>query len=184
MPYLLRMKNNYVLLLALLCSFYSTSFAQIGDKDSDWQKVSSASHQKGVWLAGGGILLFGATAKVGKFVANRTWIGLGSELYAFFSQYQEAGLFGRYYLWNGGFVSGFSEAGLSYGRYKDWVWEVEHGSQAPQPFYSPNVSGGFGLEYTLRRRISLEGVARVGRLTQANRFLPSFQGSVNFYFGH
>ena len=179
-----QMKNNYSLITALLCGLYSTSFAQTEDKNSDWQKISVSYHQQGRWLAGGGLTLLGFTAKVGKFVANRSWVGVESEVHNFFSQRQEAGLFGRYYLWNGGFISGFSEAGLSYGRFKDWVWEVEQGQQPPQPFYSAKLNAGFGLEYPLRKQLSIEGVVKVGKLTQVNWFQPSFQGSVNFYFGH
>lgn len=179
----LQMKNYYVLALALLCSVYSTSFAQIrdqdqiGDQDSDWKKISSDAHQKGKWLTGGGIVLFGLTAKVGTFVANRTWVGLGSEICTLSSWYKEAGIYGRYYLWNGGFVSGFSEAGVSYGYY--WLWEGD----TPLSLYSPKINAGFGLEYTLGRRFSLEGVIKLGRLPKVDQFHSSFQGSVNFYFG-
>ncbi|NEU70408.1 hypothetical protein [Spirosoma agri] len=177
------MINNYRLTFILLCGLYSTSFAQDGDRNSDWQKVASAHHQKGGGLTGGGLTIVGAQAKLGKFVANRTWIGLEGEVHNFFSQRQEAGLFARYYLWNGGFVSGFSEIGFSYGRFKDWVWDLDLGSEPPKPFYSPKLNAGFGLEYTLGKRFSLEGVAKAGKLTQVNWIQPSFQGSVNFYFG-
>jgi hypothetical protein len=178
-----QMKNNCGLALILLCSLASTSFAQSGNQNSDWQKVARAHHQKGGWLTGGGLTIVGLQAKVGKFVANRTWVGLEGEVRNFFSQRQEAGLFARYYFWNGGFVSGFSEVGLSYGRFKDWAWEFDNNGELPKPFYSPKINAGFGLEYTLGRRFSLEGVVKVGKLTQVNRFQSSLQGSVNFYFG-
>ncbi len=72
-------------------------------------------------MTGFGLTFLGGQAKIGKFVADRTWVGLEGEVRQLFSQRQEAGLFARYYLWNGGFVSGFSEVGVSYGRFKDWV---------------------------------------------------------------
>lgn len=134
-------------------------------------------------MTGFGLTFLGGQAKIGKFVADRTWVGLEGEVRQLFSQRQEAGLFARYYLWNGGFVSGFSEVSVSYGRFKDWVWEVDQGSERPKPFYSPKLQAGFGLEYTLTQRFSLEGLVKVGRLVQADQFQPSFQGSVNFYFG-
>jgi hypothetical protein len=174
--------NNFGLTLILLCCLCSISFAQSGNNDSDWRKIDSHHHQRGKWLIGAGPTILGAQAKAGKFVANRTWIGLEGAVVNFFSQRQEVGLSSRYYLWNGGFVSGFAEAGFSYGRFKDWVWEIEQGEERPGAFYSPKINTGLGLEYTLTQRFSLEGIIRVSKLTQVNRIQPSFQGSLNFYF--
>jgi len=77
--------NNFGLTLILLCCLCSISFAQSGNKDSDWRKIASHHHQRGEWLIGAGPAILGAQAKAGKFVANRTWIGLEGAVVNFFS---------------------------------------------------------------------------------------------------
>jgi hypothetical protein len=179
------MKNKYLLMTAFCCSFWSFSFAQIGAKVKvdDWKAVQTAQHQQGKWLVGAGPTLLGVTAKAGRFVANRTWLGAQGEVHALFSNRREVGLFARYYLWNGGVLSGFSEVGVSYGHFQEQ--NLTFFSEGPiHPIYkSAKLNAAFGLEYPLGRIVSLEGVAKFGKLTDANWVQPSLQGSVNIYLG-
>ncbi|GAB3644227.1 hypothetical protein [Spirosoma arcticum] len=180
------MKNPYVLTAILLGCLYTSGFGQTSNKNkaNDWRAVSVAQHQKGKWLVGAGPTLIGATAKVGRFVANRTWIGVEGEGHALLSDRLEAGVFARYYLWNGGVISGFSVLGVSYGRFQEWDWDTDNEKPgSPELYRSVKLNAAFGLECLLGRRVSLEGVAKVGRLTKVNWFQPSFQGSVNVYLG-
>lgn len=175
------MKNRYILTTLLFGFFCTYSFGQTSDKAKDWRAVSVAQHQKGKWLVGVGPTYFGATAKAGKFVANRVWIGLEGEGHALLSDRLEAGVFGRYYLWHG-LLNGFSEAGVSYGRFETINFNID--DFTPNEVYrSVKLSAAFGLECPLSRRVSLEGVAKVGRLTKVNWLQPSFQGSINVYLG-
>lgn len=174
------MKYVYWFILGLVCNCHVDSFAQTGDSDKDWKVVSIANHQKGQWLIGGGGTVFGATAKAGTFVADRTWIGLSGEATIFSEARLELGAFARYYLWEGGFVSGFTEAGVSYGKFRELLDSDDVGP--PRLAYSPKLTAGFGLELPIYRRVSLEGVARIGQLTKTNWIQPSFHGTINFYF--
>ncbi|GAB3747101.1 hypothetical protein [Spirosoma pomorum] len=174
------MKHVYWLILGLVFGWHVDSFAQIGDTDEDWRVISVANHQKGQWLVGGGGSVVGLTAKAGKFVANRTWIGLSGEATVFSEARLELGAFARYYLWEGGFLSGFAEAGVSYGQFREILDSDDVGPA--RHLYSPKLTAGFGIELPIYRRVSLEGVSRLGQLTAANWVQPSFQGSINFYF--
>lgn len=179
------MKNQYLMSAFLLCCLSTFSFGQTGTKVkvSDWRAVSVAQHQKGKWLIGAGPTLVGVTAKAGRFVANRTWVGIEGEGHAFLSDRLEAGVFARYYLWHG-LLPGFSEVGVSYGRFQVWDWDFDNETPgSPELYRSVKLNAAFGMECPLSRRVSLEGVAKVGRLTKTNWFQPSFQGSVNVYLG-
>lgn len=174
------MKYRYWLTVVLLWVVRTTTFGQTGNKDKDWRVISKAYHQKDQWLIGGGCTLLGLTAKAGKFVANRTWVGLSGELTALSESRIEAGVFSRYYLWAGGLASGFAEAGVSYGRFREFV--DSDSVRPPRLSYSPKLTAGFGLEIPLHRQVALEGVAKIGRLTETNWVQPGFQGSLNIYF--
>lgn len=179
------MKNQYILTTLLFGCLCTYGFGQGNGKVKidDWRAVSVAQHQKGKWLVGTGPTLIGVTAKAGKFVANRTWIGVEGETHTFLSDRLEAGVFARYYLWNG-FLPGFSEVGVSYGRFQGWDWDLDNETPgSPELYRSIKLNVAFGIECPLSRRLSLEGVAKVGRLTTVNWFQPSFQGSVNVYLG-
>lgn len=142
-----------------------------------------AQHQKGKWLVGAGPTFFGATAKAGKFIANRTWVGVEGEAHALLSDRLEAGVFARYYLLHG-VISSFSEVGVSYGCFQVWDWGFDNETPgSPELYRSVKLNAALGLELALSRRVSLESVAKVGRLTTVNWFQPSFQGSVNLYLG-
>jgi len=180
------MKNSFLTVLILCFGLiHSFSFGQgtTKAKISDWKAVSSAFHQQGKWLIGAGPTLIGVTAKAGRFIANRTWLGIEAESHSLLSYRQEAGVFARYYLWNGSFISGFSEIGVSYGHFQGWNWDFDK-IEPPQPLYrSAKLNAAFGLECPIGRRLSLEGVAKFGRLTQVNWIQPSVQGSINLYLG-
>lgn len=177
------MKNQYILTTLLFGCLCTYSFGQTSDKAKDWRAISVAQHQKGKWLVGAGPTFIGATAKAGKFVANRVWIGLQGEGHAALSDRLEAGVFARYYLLHGGRISSFSEVGVSYGRFQVWSFDIDNEFPDPVLYRSVKLNAALGLECALSRRVSLESVAKVGRLTKANWFQPSFQGSVNVYLG-
>lgn len=178
-------KDYFSALLLYLTLGISISFGQITPRSvpKDWNAISSINHQKNKWLVGAGLTYLGLTAKAGRFVAPRTWLGLEAESHHLLSDRQEIGVFARYYLWNGGLISGFSALGVSYGSFQAWNWNFD-GSKPPQPLYqSPKLNAAFGLECPIGKQLALEGVAKVGRLTQADWVQPSFQGSINYYFG-
>ncbi len=178
------MKNQYLLLTILVCFVSAYSFGQLSAKGkvNDWRAVAVTQHQKGNWLVGAGPTFLGVTAKAGRFVANRTWVGVQSEWNDFLSFRREAGAFARYYLWNGGGLSGFSEAGVSYGRFQAYNFNIDDPS--PDAIYqTAKLNVAFGLECALSRRVTLEGVAKAGRLTVTNWIQPSLQGSINVYLG-
>lgn len=179
------MKNKYLMMSALLCCLSAHSFGQLGAKIKvdDWKAVQSSLHQQNKWLIGAGPTLLGVTAKAGRFIANRTWVGVQGEVHALLSDRREVGVFARYYLWNGGLLSGFSEVGVSYGRFQVWEWDFDNEYPDPPLYRSPKVSAAFGIEYPLGRIVSLEGVAKFGKLTDVNWVQPSLQGSVNIYLG-
>lgn len=173
----------------LLCALSISVQAQtlrsfVGPKNSDWKAETIAQHQKGSWLTGVGLTLLGATAKAGYFPADRFWIGAQTEFHGFLSDRKEAGLFARYYLWNGTLISGFAEGGVSYGSFQAWDWDFDHEKPgSPTRYESAKLNAALGLEMTLSRRISIEGVGKLGKLTDAHRFQPSFQASLNVYLG-
>ena len=180
------MKKYYLLSAFLFGCLYTNSFGQINDKGkvNDWRAVSVGQHQKGKWLVGAGPTFFGVTAKAGRFVANRTWVGVEGEAHALLSDRLEAGVFARYYLLHGGIISSFSEVGVSYGRFQGWDWDIDDETPGrPELYRSIKLNAALGLECSLSRRVSLEAVAKVGRLTKINWFQPSFQGLVNVYLG-
>lgn len=179
------MKDRYLLTVLLLGFLGTCGFGQdsIDTGPKDWRAISVVQHQKGKWLAGAGPTFFGATAKAGRFVANRTWVGVEGEAHALLSDRLEAGVFARYYLLHGGRISSFSEAGVSYGRFQGWSFDIDNEFPDPELYRSVKLNAALGLECSLSRRVSLEGVAKVGRLVKANWFQPSFQGSVNVYLG-
>lgn len=178
------MKNSY-LLIALLSNLFTFSFGQnvTEENQKDWQAVAVAQHQKGKWLVGIGPTFLGGTAKAGRFVANRTWLGVQSEVHYLLSTRVETGVFARYYLWNGGVFSGFSEAGVSYGRFQAWNLNTDGPQITPPVYWTPKVNMALGIEIPIGRWVSLEGVAKAGRLIATNWVQPSFQGSINVYLG-
>ena len=179
------MKNRYLLTALLLGGLCTSGFGQTNAnaKADQWRAISVAQHQKGKWLVGAGPTFIGATAKAGKFVANRVWVGIQGEGHAAFSDRLEAGVFGRYYLWHG-LLNGFSEVGVSYGRFQAWDFDFDNERPgSPELYRSVKLNAALGMECPMSRRVSVEGVAKLGRLTKANWLQPSLQGSVNIYLG-
>ena len=178
------MKNRYILTTFLFGCLCTYSFGQTGSEAKKWRAISVVQHQQGKWLIGAGPTFIGATAKAGKFVANRVWIGIQGEGHAAFSDRLETGVFARYYLLHGGRISSFSEIGVSYGRFQGWDFDFDNEIPgSPELYRSIKLNAAIGLECALSRRVSLEAVTKVGRLTKANWFQPSFQGSLNVYLG-
>lgn len=179
------MLHKYCFIILLICLSVHVSWGQIGAKTKvdDWKAVSVNQHLRGKWLLGAGPTFLGVTAKAGHFIANRTWLGVEGENHSFFSDRQEAGVFARYYLWNGGLLSGFSAVGVSYGRFQVWEWDFDNEYPSPPVYYSAKYSVAIGLEYALGRRMSFEGVGKLGKLTEADWVQPSLQWSVNLYLG-
>ena len=178
------MKNRYVLTALLLGGLCTSGFGQTdaNAKADQWRAISVAQHQKGKWLVGAGPTFFGVTAKAGKFVANRVWVGVEGEAHALLSDRLEAGVFGRYYLWHG-LINGFSEVGVSYGRFQGWSFDIDNEFPDPVLYRSVKLNAALGMECPMSRRVSVEGVAKIGRLTKVNWLQPSLQGSVNIYLG-
>ncbi|NEU70327.1 hypothetical protein [Spirosoma agri] len=104
-------------------------------------------------------------------MANRAWLGVEGEIHSLLTERREAGLFGRYYLWNGGFV-GFTEVGLSYGRFQQR--SIFADPPLDYPLYrTTKLSAAFGLAYLVGRRVSLEGVFKVGKASGTDWIQPS-----------
>lgn len=139
-------------------------------------------HSKNHWLVGAGPTYFGVTAKAGRFIANRWWAGAEVELHELLSSRQEVGLFTRYYTGER-MISGFIGGGVSYGHFQAWDWDFDNVLPTPPLYRSTKLNALVGLEVRLTKRVSLEGVAKAGRLTNAAWIQPSFQGSVNYYLG-
>lgn len=178
------MKDQYVLAALLFGCLCTNSFGQDGIKVKDGRAVLVAQRQKGNWLVGAGPTFLGATVKAGRFVANRAWVGVEGEAHTLLSDRLEAGIFARYYLLHGSLISSFSEVGVSYGRFQVWDWDIDNETPGgPELYRSLKLNAALGLECSLSRRVSLESVAKVGRLTKVNWFQPSFQGSINVYLG-
>ncbi|WP_077921421.1 hypothetical protein [Spirosoma sp. 209] len=176
------MKNRYVLLACLLGMLAGRSQAQTAAdqpiQDSEWKSVAALHQQKGNWMVGAGLTLLGATARGGRFIANRTWVGVEAEYHSLIALRREGGVFARYYLWSGSFVSGFVGGGVTYGWYHDRVFNLDGSSlNDPAPYYSPKLNALVGVEYALGRRFSIEGVAKYGKLTRNGSEQPSLQGS-------
>ncbi|KAA9357312.1 hypothetical protein [Larkinella humicola] len=181
------MKHLFFLLAGCLFSFScQAQLLQefVGAKKPEWKADVIAQHGNGSWLTGAGITVLGTTAKVGYFAANRWWIGAEGELHNFLSTRLEGGLFARYYLWNGSLLSGFALGGVSYGRFQGWDWDIDFETPgSPTRYSSAKLNAGLGLEMTLSRRLALEGVGKVGKLTDAGWFQSSVQMSLNVYLG-
>lgn len=180
------MKNQYVLLTALLLCFCTVSFGQIGAKIpvSDWKAVSVSQHQKGRWLVGLGPTLLGGTTKAGRFVANRTWIGVEGEIHSLLSSRQEIGPSVRYYVRESSLLSVFAAAGVSYGRFQQYsLFDIDGDRPDPAPYYRTKFSGALGLDYPLGRRTSLEGVLKMGKPIGIYGLQPSLQLSLNVSLG-
>ena len=179
------MKHLLFVLAGCLFSFSGQAQKNLewaGLPNPEWKAEVVSQHQKGSWLTGAGITLLGSTAKVGYFATNRLWIGAEGELHNFLSTRLEGGLFTRYYLWNGSLLSGFALGGVSYGRFQNWDNDFETPG-SPTRYSSAKLNAGLGLEMTLSRRFALEGVGKIGKLTDAGWFQPSVQFSLNVYLG-
>ncbi|RCR68562.1 hypothetical protein [Larkinella punicea] len=181
------MKHLLFLLAGCLFSFSGQAQKHLewaGKPNPAWKAEVVSQHQKGSWLTGAGLTVLGTTAKVGYFAANRWWIGAEGELHNLLSTRLEGGLFARYYLWNGSLLSGFALGGVSYGRFQGWDWDIDFETPgSPTRYSSTKLNAGLGLEMTLSRRLALEGVGKVGKLTDAGWFQPSVQLSLNVYLG-
>ena len=149
--------------------------------DSSNQKSTFAQHPKGTWLLGVGATYIGLTAKGGAFATNRLWVGAEAEIHDLLTERREVGLFTRYYAGKGK-AHLFVGTGVSYGAFKEFSWDIDDYTP-PQTYHSVKLNALAGLEIHLNRRLSIEGVAKVGWLTQASGFLPSVQGSVNVLLG-
>lgn len=139
-------------------------------------------YSKGRLMGGAGITFVGATAKIGGFVRDRLWLGAQGELHAALSYRAEAGLFARYYPWNGRLTT-FAETGVSYGRFDPWDFDFDGVRPDPWSGASPKLNLGAGIEYRITERFGLEAVAKAGALTATKWIQPSFQGSLNYTFG-
>lgn len=173
---------NAKLLLAC-CLFSTTPFVCMSqDLVKLSQKTMPIAYQKGRFMGGVGATFFGLTAKAGGFVQNRLWIGAEGELHEFLSSRKEAGLFARYYPWNGQLTT-FVETGISYGQFGYWNFDIDNEYPDPWGGKSAKVNVGMGIEYRINNRFGIEILAKVGKLTATNWIQPSFQGSVNISFG-
>lgn len=177
------MKTTFLLLIAFCFITGSYTFGQSRSENyRDWQALSSTNHQQGTWLVGAGPTVFGATAKIGHFINDRFWLGVEAEVHQLNSDRREAGLFGRYYLWSGR-LSGFTELGVSYGRFQKWDYDIIDKVNTNPIYNTAKLNGALGIEYTLGRRIAVEAVGKAGKLINTDWIQPSFQLSLNVYLG-
>gem|GEM_PF-3712622 len=165
------------ILLSLLC--FST-YAQ-KRTPTDWKNLANANHARSRKLVGVGATYLGLTAKAGYFPANRLWAE--GELHSLLSDRLEGGIFARYYFLNVTGVSAFALGGVTYGRFQAWDWDFDDiRPETPTRYHSAKLNAGLGQEISLTRRFALEGVAKIGRLTDANWYQPSLQASLNNSF--
>jgi len=169
-------------LLLILILTISTGQAQTTLFKPDSVRESFLTHGKNNWLVGAGATYFGLTAKGGRFVANRWWVGAEIELHELLSSRQEIGLFTRYYTGER-MINGFIGGGLSYGHFQTWNWDIDNFEPAPPLYRSVKLNALLGLEIRVAKRFSIEGVVKAGRLTKVNWIQPSIQGSINYYIG-
>ena len=135
------------------------------------------------WLVGAGITLVGLTAKTGRFMNDRWWVGTEAEIHNFLTTRQEIGLFTRYYT-GVRRVNAFAGIGLSYGHFRGKKMRSNEPAEALLSTHrSLKMSMLAGLEARLTKRIGIEGVAKVGQLTKFDWTQPSLQGSFNVYLG-
>ena len=135
------------------------------------------------WLVGAGITLVGLTAKTGRFMNDKWWIGTEAEIHNFLTTRQEIGLFTRYYT-GVRRANGFVGTGLSYGQFRGRKMRSDEPAEALLTDHrSLKMSVLAGLEIRLTKRVSMEGVAKAGQLTKFDWTQPSLQGSINVYLG-
>ena len=172
------MKSAYTLL-------FITFSVTIGQAQTETEfpikeKVNSF-HPEGSWLLGAGATYLGLTAKGGVFAADQLWVGAEAEKHNFLSERREVGLASRYYVGKGR-MHGFLGTGVSYGYFKFDSWVIDNYEQ-PKTYHSIKLNTLAGAEIHLTRHISIEGVAKMGWLTEASGYLPSVQGSINVLLG-
>lgn len=141
----------------------------------------TAVHPKGTWMVGAGATFLGFTAKGGNFLTERIWLGGEAEFHDFFTARKEVGMMARYYSGKGR-VRTFSSAGVSFGAFKD-SWPDFDNPKPPTIYDSFKLNASLGLEIQLTKRVSMEGVLKLGQLTKVNWTLPSVQGSFNVALG-
>lgn len=174
------MKIAYVSLLIMLSATLSQAQTEAKSPASPKEKLSSF-HPKGSWLIGAGATYLGLTAKGGVFAANQLWVGVEAEKHKLFSRRREVGLASRYYFGKG-MMHGFVGAGASYGYFRFTSWDFDN-YEPPKIYHSFKLNALAGAEIHLTRRVSIEGVAKMGWLTEASGCLPSVQGSINVLLG-
>lgn len=176
------MKAIFVFVLVMMA--VTAGQAQLNSQSQlSSEKELFIEHPKNHWLVGAGVTLIGLTAKTGRFINDKWWIGTEAEIHNFLTTRQEIGLFTRYYT---GIrrVNGFVGTGLSYGQFQGKKMRSDEPAEALLTNHrSLKVSVLAGLEVRLTRRISIEGVAKAGQLTKFDWTQPSLQGSVNVYLG-
>lgn len=176
------MRKTFILSAILVSSFIGK--AQTTSEPLPSKKtIMDVSYRQGTWLLGAGITLVGMTAKCGIFATNHLWIGVEAEKHNFLSKRREAGLFTRYYVGKGN-LRGFVGTGLSYGRFESfYMWGDEPSADPKEVYHDVKMNALAGVEVQLYRRLTVEGVAKIGRLTQTNWYQPSFQCSFNVPLG-
>ncbi len=174
------MKIIYTSLLIMLSATLSQAQTETESPASSKEKLSSF-HPKGSWLLGAGATFLGLTAKGGVFAADQLWLGVEVERHKLFSTRQEIGFVPRYYVGKSR-MHGFAGAGVSYGYFRTDSWDFDN-PRPPKIYHSVKLNTLAGAEVHLTRRISIEGVAKMGWLTEASGWLPSVQGSINVLLG-
>ena len=174
-----------VAILLLSFSLQAQNSALIRRQNTDKFKASmkQMQYQRGQQMGGIGLTFLGLSAKYGAFAAKNWWWGAEVETHILLSNRIEAGIFTRYYGTRGGVVSTFAETGISYGKFSKWNFKPNPDSPVPYNGQSFKLNGAIGMEIHCSKLIGLEGVMKVGRLTETNWWQPSFQASVNCHVG-
>lgn len=165
----------------ILLAFCGVKAQQVVETPNSPKENLTAVHPKGTWLVGVGGTFIGLTAKGGSFLTERLWLGGELETQSFFTTRREVGVLTRYYVGKGE-LRAFVGTGVSYGSFKD-SWADFDNPMPSIKHYSYKLNVSTGLELQLTKRISVEGVLKVGQLTKVNWTLPTVQGSFNFAFG-
>jgi hypothetical protein len=173
-------------LFLFLILFGTRSQAQVpiaADSSGTSRTRWAAQQRAGTWLVGSGVTFVGLTAKGGRFLSDRWWVGGEAEVHHLLSTRHEAGLFARRYQFWDSWLSSFIGAGASYGRFEEWDMDMDNVRPDPPVYRTAKLNLLAGFEFHFSERVSLELAAKVGRLGAVNWLQPSFQASANLTLG-
>ena len=165
-----RMFSVVIILLGLKIN----AFAQ----KNEAYKVNTPAN---TFLVGGGFSFFGLNAKAGMFAGHNILLGINVETHELLSTRKEAGVVGRKYI-NKNRLSFFAQMGVSYGSFKVWDLDIDNEKPDSELYRTFKINSGLGGEIRLTPKISIEGEAGIGKITNGGWWAPSLRSSVNYRF--